>query len=55
MNSKKFYEKSFSLTIPPRNKSVRLPNNVLRKINCKKSESAIYTKKDFLLAKKILN
>ena len=55
MNSKKFYEKSFSLTITARIKSVRLSNKVLKKINCKQSELAIDTKKDFLLAKKILN
>lgn len=55
MNSKKFCEKSFCLTISPRIKLVMLPNKVLKKKNCKKSESAIDTKKDFLLAKKILN
>ena len=33
MNSKKFYNKNFSLIIPARIKSTRLPNKVLKKIN----------------------
>ena len=33
MNSKKFYNKNFSLIIPARFKSTRLPNKVLKKIN----------------------
>ena len=33
MNSKKFYNKNFSLIIPARTKSTRLPNKVLKKIN----------------------